>query len=533
MSSRGAPSTYRAKPGGTIHTETDNPALLALLQENSTASHRSQAPTSPPAPANTAGTAAAVDSPSHPHEHAPHDGKEPVKVSEDVDESQNTDSAPQPREATRTPHAQPQTPTASAKLPVSAARSVSQTITRKEVSNPHLTGERSTNQSSAVTPVSRIVPSEIDSASSELALLATTESRKSFVLSAATSEADFGEEADDEGDDTEDAGSGVGEDKTPVASPSQFNEQHSDRTDQRNAEREPAPTHPPPASGVPSAAPALPPGGRASASSIANSSVLRSSAVPSPDLNNPEHQRFVTPYASRRLKDRPVGRSSAVSIALTDVQGVKTNLNFPQEQSWSATQAARLRAGAGGSAKAGDHSSEKTAPDSGTPTPRNDGDFAQGGEPDPVDSLDFPTDRPAAETGTARDATPVGERNTRRSASPPPIEGGRVDGPAPQPRSQSNLDTNGSSKTADSSPPTDSLDPTPQGGSKPSSALVTPQQRQETGSVAPSAAGSSIPNSARATPASILKKQKDPAPPVDRVYVESPTFTREEEDEYR
>ena len=528
MSSREAPSTYRAKPGGTIHTETDNPALLALLRENSTASHRSQAPTSPSASANTAGTASEVDSPSHPHEHAPHDGKEPVKVS--ADESQNTDSAPQPREATRTP----QTPKASAKSPASAARSVSQTITRKEVvSNPHLTGERSTNQSSAVTPVSRIVPSEIDSASSELALLATAESRKSFVLSAATSEADFGEEADDEGDDTEDAGSGVGEDKTPVASPSQFDEQHGDRADQRNAERGPAPTHPAPAPGVPSAAPALPPGGRASASSIANSSVLRSSAVPSPDLNNPEHQRFVTPYASRRLKDRPVGRSSAVSFALTDVQGVKTNLNFPQEQSWSATQAARLRAGAGGSAKVEDPSSEKTEPDSGTPTPRNDGDFAQGGEPDPVDSLDVPTDRPAAETGTARDTTPVGERNTRRSASPPPIEGGRVDGPAPQPRSQSALDANGSSKTADSNPPRDSLDPTPQGGSKPSSALVTPQQRLETGSVAPSAEGSSIPSSARATPASILKKQKDPAPPIDRVYVESPTFTREEEDEYR
>lgn len=451
-------------------------------------------------------------------------------------QSQSINSAPQPRESARTPGIEPQTPTASAKSPVPAARSVSQTIIRKERSNPPVSRERSANPSSAVTPVSRIVPSETDSASSELALLAGTSSRKSFVLSAAVSEADFGEEADDEGGDTEDANGDVDDTDTPTVSPSQLNDHNSDRADHGNTEREPAQSHPTSAPGVSSAASALPPGGRASVSSVANPSILRGSVALSPDLTHPDHQRFVTTYASRRLKDKPVGRSSAVSFALTGVEGVKTTLSFPQEQSWSATQAARLRAGAGDSATA-DRPSENTAPDS-TQV-----------ELDPVDSLDFPTDR-AAETGQPpalenqpRDATPVDENSTTRSSSPPPIEGERINGPTPQPRALSTPEANSSKrgpepKATESSQLRDSLDPTQQGGSNLSSSLVTPHQRQEAGSVALSAGGSSIPNSARATPASILKKHKDPRhlavePPVDRVYVESPTFTREEEEEYR
>ena len=535
MSSRKEPSTYHTNAGGTIHQETDNPALLALLQEDPpTDPHSSQATAAPNASSNNS---TAVHSSPHPHEHAQHDGSQSVKVSSTAQPRTSNTAAPQPDESAPSARLQPQASAASPKSLAPAPRSVSQTTVKEDSSNPYRPGERSANGSLAVTPLSHIVPSDTDSACSELALLAGTSSRKSFVPSAAVSEADFGEEADDEGGDAEDASDDEGDPRTPVATTTDPHERNGLPADQRDAEREPGPPHPPPAPGVSPAAAALPLGGRASLTSLVYPSLLRGPAAPSPDLTHPEHRRFVAPYASRRLKDEPAGRSSAVSLALTDARGAQTALSVPTGTTWSATQAARLRA-RGADA---DPAPEAAEPDSGSPTPRNSWDQSTDGS----DRSAAETSQPPALTGDtpSGDATTAADDDdsdvTRRSSSPPPIEGGSISGPTPQPSAPSTLRADEPRLAPpggrDSEPPRDSLDPSPQAWSNPSSARVTPG-RQGADSTA---GGGSVANSARATPASILKKQRDPPgraaveASVDRVYVESPGFTREEEDEYR
>ena len=335
MSGREAPSTYRNKPGGTIHPETDNPALLALLRENSRAEQSSKTP-QPSVPTSGPGSDPNADlNQRHPENTVPvsQSFAENTTVDQSHGQSFRSDpvsqhtSAPPPQPARHygkddvrkerqggsedtvleewqeNPAAH--VPTSPPPQPLPVARSISQTIIRDD---PHQPGERSGHRSSVVSPISRFALSETDSASSELARLVGTPSRKSFVLSAAVSEADD-DEADDEAEDTEGVGGDVDDSDDPSTGPHQSHDGNGGRADRENRDRDRAARQSSPPLPVSSAAAAVPAGGSAGLSSLAGGP-----GAPSPDLNNPGHHRFVTPYAARRLKDKPAGRASAVSF---------------------------------------------------------------------------------------------------------------------------------------------------------------------------------------------------------------------------
>ncbi|KAK7105737.1 uncharacterized protein [Littorina saxatilis] len=585
MSAREPLSTYRTNSDGTIHPETDNPALLALLREKSTAEHNSPSRTSARSSSTKRAKHAAA---SQPDKHGESSGDRVVKAArgksrEKVSARQRDSLEDQSGESAHPSLTETQKLTARVESPVNpvpipAARSISQTIIRED----NRRGSRSGNPSQAVTPISRIIPSETDSTSSELALLVDTTSRKSFILS----EVDYGEEADDEEDTgTDDVDEEGDSDSTPVPSPDR-------RVDGRNSGNSAGQRgvskqypHPPPSPGVPTASAALPAAGvRVGTAPVAHPIVLHGPAAPSPDLTNPDHQRFVTPYAARRLKDKPVGRRSAVRLALHGEHGERATLNILKDQSWSVNQAARLRAQDAKETEASPVN--ESGADSTTPTPKN------SYSPGPVDSLEIPTDRsskagqPQTGLNQTREASPEDEDDPRRSEGPPPIEGGRGVDPPPQSRADSNrcadsleprqtpkserradsleprqtpkserradslepqqrskpnsragsVDSESSTQAGDPDTDRSNIEPLPQVGPSPTplSAHNTPL-REEQGPALTVGASSSVSNSARATPASILKKPREQDPPVsvNKVYVESPTFTPEEEDEYR
>ncbi|KAL8617831.1 hypothetical protein ACOMHN_040179 [Nucella lapillus] len=567
-------SPHRLTSGGTVHTQTSNPALLALLRENSAAVDRITQ--SPPPPSHPQPTVIAADADASSHSSR----KSPVinsgEAGADVDERDNSspESAepnhdlvsagevdptssklPQkPSSADRPTSPQspelldyPPPPAGGVADPQPEARSISQTILREDP--PEGSGERGVvYPGGPATPVSCFIPSETDSASSELARLLGSPSRKSFLLSAAIFEAGSSEEDKEE----EDEG-GYGEVTT--------DDQSGDSADQPDpSSQQDSGGHPSPPPGLPAAAaaatpaagaashPPPPPPAHPPAPSAANH---LGAAAPSPDLTNPQHRRFVTPYVSRRLKDQPPGhRGSAASGAtLRQRSGTGSALNVPKDQTWSEKQAARLKAEGG-------------SEDPPQPTTTTTALTAAGGtaaivqaqedsDPDPVDSLDFAaeeTPRSVQENPPLADQTAKADSeddeddndDTRRSSRPVPLEKGTSNlstlkpaNPLPpqNPETSSQSEPNRSSGIVD------------QRRLGPNSTVVTPGGLEtgavplweQSGGPSPGGYGHSC-----TPPGSILKKGRGQGrapssgePSVNRVYVDSPTFTREEEDEYR
>ena len=157
-----------------------------------------------------------------------------------------------------------------------------------------------------------------------------------------------------------------------------------------------------------------------------------------------------------------------------------------------------------------------------------------------VDSLDYeneglapshhPLPQSASRSQPASDAThetgPIvqGDNSARAPSIPPPLDAGSDNVTAPDLRT----------------PPPAQVEQQPSSGSNSKPQLSHPSSGSTHPQSAVPGVGGSVPPSARGTPVSILKKprggnsvvQAVPTP-VDTVYVESPTFTREEEEEYR
>ncbi|XP_076438331.1 uncharacterized protein LOC143277416 [Babylonia areolata] len=492
MSGREAPEADRSKSGGTVHTT--NPALLALLRENSAASQKSPSP-------------GPLASPLPAEQQFRNPGADPE---EDAGLKTVSEASSQPQ-------------------PAPVARSVSQTIIRGE--HPSEIDNRP-----GETPVSHFFPpSETDSASSELARLVGSPSRKSFLLSAPISEAGTNEEREDinEGDDDDDEDGDDGD--TPAAASPDLTDEQSRVS---KADRPPPLPPPPPAVAATATASA---GGTASGTTPLTSDPLRQGpTAPSPDLGHPEHRRFVTPYTSRRLKDRPVSRSSALSTALREEDShhpgtTRAALNVPKDQAWSAKQAARLRA---------------AREDPGGPAVSQDirkaeADSKEESDPPPVDSLDFAA---AANRTVAPNArhSPSPEQDSeeeeedddddRQSALPVPVDEGTSDLPTPRPLSSAaNQPSLRGAQTPQRPGSAQTVTVVTRGG--PGTEALPLSVGSGGGGGGPSVGAS--PQAASSGAASILKKGRDGRAPsgeaaaVHRVYVDSPTFTREEEEEYR
>ncbi|KAK7469751.1 hypothetical protein BaRGS_00036233 [Batillaria attramentaria] len=478
MSARDPPATYRTNTGGTIHTETTNPALLALLRDNSEVGAASTASYTAPvsAPVSTTDTPRARARSLEAGTTQAHTPRSISQIAQRGDNAERGDNAASPPRAAQ--------------------------------------GDRSGKQSLAVTPVSRNIPSATDSSSSELARLVGTPSRKSFALSTTVTEVDSAE-ADDLGglDDVGDC------DVTPTGgtdnedlSPSPV--KTADRSLNASVEETPVDHSQRTSRAAPALSP-LPAGGRTSVSVNANPLLLRGPGLPSPDLQDPDHQRFVTPYASRRLKDRPLGRSPAYG----GLQGA-----VPKDQSWSASQAARLRAHDSDANNNGRSNSSFGEVDSEAPPQQTASDTNLAGSSvdgvQPADTLEAVNEQEASEPETDSDFVTDDNENDIGLK------------PAVQPTSPSHTVVEKESETPKPEPalPVSSRQP---------SASSTVQHKEDP---APSPKSQTVSNQGGASggeePSSQQKADKPSGKLAveaggQRVYVESPSFTQEEEEEYR
>lgn len=531
-------TAYRTKPADTVHTETNDPALLALLQNHSTAAaghklHPQKSPQHAAPPKSSLPPQSTVPDPQHSLEEEKEAAESPINSVHYPITGGGSSTLPH-----RTNNARP-ADRKSSERPVDAPRkSLSQSSLQDIQADPlrNRSEDQFLGHSLSTSPVDRDYNlSASDSHSSDLAVRSPAPSRKSVALDPpaghqATRE--FDDEADDEGGDTEDGGElDEGED-TLAANPRRWGGQPpyvrgSDRADERSVAGQqhihPHPQQPPPAPSAAVAPAAISPGGRSGAASLPQSPRLDTGgsgggggvvSAASPRLADPDPQRFVAPYAARRLKDNHQERGAPVSVTVTDELGQRT-LSVPKEENWSSNQVAKLKGREGSAA----NSLQGTGAPQGSDVTGYNNTFSQNRDQqtrdreranfESADSLEFPSAEikshiqgqgliRAPDVNYEEEDTLTHDNSlTRRSKGPHVIEEERIGGRKLQTTYRSD-DRNTNS--------------------------VTHHQSTEIAST----------GSAPGTPISILKK----VPPeldseVDRVYVESPGFTTEEEDKYR
>ena len=324
--------------------ETDNPSLLALLQDtlgNTTGGLS----TSSALPIQRTTADRSLSQSHKPIEHVVDSHGESVSL---LTQTQQLSSSVVPGNKPAQPAAQPALSQVPSPSPATEDRPVVQTLCREQQLSAG-----SLRDTCSVSSHNCAVSVRSDAAKAGSNLVAVTQPRTSALpVDGNEGDDENGEEADDEGGDSEDGREEVDDKDTHQTGASSLrNKKTVDQVSVRGGKSSP---HAAP--GVSPAVPDLPSTGRSSVTSYVNPLLQPGSRPSSPGLNSPQHPRFVTPYASRRLKDhKPV--SSNVSIALTDEHGKRTTLSVPRDSAWSVRQAARLRSGGDSTEYTASHSS--------------------------------------------------------------------------------------------------------------------------------------------------------------------------------